>query len=165
MTVGQIAIAFKACGKEFTSDIETLESLQDVDYNVVKLFFSALGVDFYEFKKATDTLQKMYGLSHVDILNIIDFVKVQNLADCDFVFGYYEDIVATYVYKMLKNIFEKSEIEYEEEYDQKAYVKGEIPFTFEGGLDFIEAIKSSDFPPLIKIIKASAPHLDFSDKA
>ena len=165
MTVGQIAIAFKACGKEFAKDIETLESLEKTDDSVTKLFFSALGVGFYEFKKETDILQKMYSLSDVDVLNIIDYVKVQNLANCDFIGGYYEDIVDSYIYEMLEDIFEKSEIEFEQDYDKKAYINGKIPFTFEGETDFIEAIKASDFPPLIKIIKASAPHLDFSDKA
>jgi hypothetical protein len=165
MTVGQIAIAFKACGKYFASDFETLESLEKTDDSVTKLFFSALGVDFYEFKKATDILQKMYSLSHIDILNIIDYVKVQNLDTCDFIGGYYEDIVDSYIYEMLEDIFEKSEIEFEQDYDKKAYINGKIPFTFEGGQDFIEAIKDSGFAPLIKIIKASAPHLDFSDKA
>ena len=107
----------------------------------------------------------MYGLSHIDVLNIIDYFEVQNLDTCDFIVGYYEDIVDTYVSEVLDDIFEDSEIEYEWDYDDKAYVNGKIPFTFEGGQDFIQAIKDSDFPPLIKIIKASAPHLDFSDKA
>lgn len=164
MTVGQIAIAFKACGKEFTSDFKTLEHIEKTDDSVTKLFFSSLGLDFYEFKKATDILQKMYDLSHVDVLNIIDYVKMQNLGECYFVRGYYEDIVDAYVCGMLQDIFEKSGIEFKKHYDIKAYINDKIPFYFEGGPDFVEAIKASDFPQLIKIIKASAPHLDFSDK-
>ena len=165
MTVGQIAIVFKACGKEFVTKYDSLESLEDVDCDVTNLFFVALGVDFYEFKKATDVVQKMYNLSDVDILNIIDYVKAQNLDTCDFIGGYYEDIVDAYVSEVLDDIFEDSEIEFEHDYTSNAYINGKIPFTFEGGPDFVEAIKKSGFEPLIKIIKASAPHLDFSDKA
>lgn len=166
MTVGQIAIAFKACGKEFTSDCETLELIEKTDNSVKNLFFSALGVDFYEFKKATDFLQKIYGLSEVDVLDIIDYVGVKiYLSEFDFIGGYYEDIVDTYVYGMIGDIFEKSEIEFEQDYYSRDYINGKIPFTFEGGSDFVQAIKDSGFEPLIKIVKASAPHLDFSDKA
>jgi hypothetical protein len=170
MTVGQIAIAFKACGKEFASDFETLEHVEKTHESVTKLFFSALGVDFYEFKKATDVVQKKYGLSHVDVLNIIDYVNNElieqggflcalDMAECDFIDGFYEDVIKKYVKEMFDDIFECSEIQY-----NKAYRAG-VLFTFEGGPDFIEAIKKSGFEPLIKIVKASAPNLDFSDKA
>ena len=164
MTVGQIAIAFKACGKELANNFEACVALDKSDNNVKRVIFSALGVDFDDFKEATDTLQKMYSLSDVDVLNILDFTKAHNLETCDFIGGYYEDVVDTYIYEMLDDIFENSEIEFEQDYDKKAYMSGKIPFKFEGGPDFIQAIKASDFPPLIKIIKASAPHLDFSDK-
>ena len=165
MTVGQIAIAFKACSKEFGNDFEACVALDKSGDKVKRVIFTALGVDFDEFKKATDTLQKMYGLSSVDILNIIDYVKAHDLSYCDFIGGYYEDIVDTYVSEVLDDIFEDSEIEFEHDYTSNAYINGKIPFTFEGSPDFIEAIKKSGFEPLIKIIKACSPRLDFLDKA
>ena len=177
MTVGQIAIAFKACGKILTGkQIFLLDRKAD---SVFEIMFLALGLDMEEFEIQTNLLQNSYGLSGADVLDVIEYVRnlrtsqgsildIRHYSDDlgrKSISVFYEELLDTYVNEVLGDIFENSGVEYDIDYGECFLEKGKIPFTFEGETDFIEAIKASDFQPLIKIIKASAPHLDFSDKA